>query len=120
MILKEKDYKEKLDAFINAYLKQKLLMEQDSKDDCELTEAVLQYMQVSKELCEFVSEVYGEEEPELPRMDVFFFNGKYHDFAYRIYKAVERAGQLHEADRWRNFTMVHIAEQLRRISLQEV
>ena len=113
MILKEKDYAERLDAFVDAYLLQQRLMEADVKDDCELTEAVLQYMQVSRELCEFVQEVYGEEEPALPRMDVFYHNGTYHDFAYQMYLAVRDAGQLHENDLWRNYTMVHIGERLR-------
>lgn len=44
MILKEKEYKELLDVFIVTYLRQKDLMEHGAKDDCEMTEAVLQYI----------------------------------------------------------------------------
>ena len=102
MILKENDYKCKLDAFAEAYLFQKSMLESDIKDDCELTKAVLQYMQASRELLDFVTENFGEEEPELPRMEVFFSkeSGRYHDFAYRMYSAVANTRQLHENDWW--------------------
>ena len=114
MILKENDYKCKLDAFVEAYLFQKSMLESDIKDDCELTKAVLQYMQASKKLSDFMMEVYGEENPELPRMDVFYHNREYHDFAYQVYLAAKDAGQIHEKDMWRSFTMIHIGEKLRK------
>ena len=121
MILNEIKYKELMDVFVVTYLRQKDLLEHGAKDDCEMTEAVLQYMQASRELMDFVTGNFGEEEPELPRMEVFFSkeSGTYHDFAYRMYRAVANTSQLHENDRWRNMTMVYIGEQLRNSLMEE-
>ena len=121
MILNESKYKELLDIFVVTYLRQKDVSENGSNDDREMTEAVLQYMQASRELLDFVTENFGEEEPELPRMEVFFSkeSGRYHDFAYRMYSAVANTRQLHENDWWRNMTMVYIGEQLRNSLLEE-
>ena len=113
MILKKEEYMEKINAFVDAYLIQKELMEGKDADDKTLTAAVIEYMSASQELLEFVFEFYEEDDPELPRMDVFFSENKYNDFAYRIYKAVSESEQIHPSAEWRNFTMVYIGELLR-------
>lgn len=113
MIPMEEEYMDRLEAFVDAYLLQKQAMESGGKTDKELTAAVLGYMQASGELREFMSVAFNLDDPELPNMEVFYSNGKYHDFAYRIYAAVQASGQFPEGSDWRNLTMVRVGELLR-------
>lgn len=113
MILKKEEYMKKLDAYVDAYLVQKELLENPDAEEKLLTEAVIEYMSATQELLEFVFEFYEEDDPELPRMEVFFSGNRYNDFSYRIYKAVSESGQIHPSAEWRIFTMVYVGELLR-------
>lgn len=112
MILKKEEYMLKLDAYVDAYMMQKELLENPDAEEKRLTEAVIEYMSATQELLEFVFEFYEEDEPELPRMEVFFSGERYNDFSYRIYKAVDESEQIHQSAEWRIFTMVYIGELL--------
>ena len=113
MIPMDDEYMDRLEAFVDAYLIQKDAMENGNLSDKELTAAVLAYMQASGELREFMSVAFNLDDPDLPNMDVFYSNGKYHDFAYRIYAAVQASGQFPEGADWRTITMVRVGELLR-------
>lgn len=112
MIFKQEEYEKKLLVFVETYLSYRDKINNGDVDEIVLTEAVNQYLEASSNLLCFMQEVYGEEEPELPRMDVFFSESGYHDFAYRIYSAVYNARQLPEAESWRIFKMVFIGRLL--------
>lgn len=113
MIIMEEEYMVKLETFVEAYLLQKESMESDDKSEKEMTAIVLDYMRASSDLLEFISVVFEQEDPELPKMEVFFSEGRYHDFAYRIYAAVWQSGQIPEEAEWHIFTMVYIGTLLR-------
>lgn len=113
MILMEEEYMDRLEAFVDAYLYQKMALEGGGMSDKELTEAVLGYMAASGALREFISVAFDLDDPELPNMEVFFVNGVYHDFAYRIYAAVKASEQFPDGADWKNETMVRIGELLR-------
>ena len=113
MIPMEDEYMDRLEAYVDAYLCQKNALESDNMPDKELTAAVLGYMAASGALREFMSVAFDLDDPELPNMEVFFLNGEYHDFAYRIYAAVYSSKQFPEDADWRTITMVRMGELLR-------
>lgn len=112
MIRNQTEYQEKLKKFVDAYLSYGEKLEMEGISDEELTRALNDYFNAANELTDFVQEVYDEEEAELPRMDVFFTEKGYHDFAYRMYLAVCNSNQLPEIAEWRIFTRAYIGELL--------
>lgn len=107
---KEKEYRMKLKEFTEAYVFQKEALEQ--ADDKAMTAAVGRYMKAARELTDFVEDAYGQK-GWLPCMSVYFSNGTYHDFSYRLYMAAHTSSQASPESKWKLYAMIYIGEMLR-------
>lgn len=103
----KEEFVTKLHAFVETYLLQSEAMKEDM-DDKAVTEAVLKYMEASRELLDYIKDIYKEENPKLPSLEMFFFNGHYHDYARRIYAGILGSGKCWPDEAWKLAAMVEI------------
>ena len=109
----EEEFQRILRLFANAYLAQKNAMEEENSDEKSMTHAVNQYMETARKFLEFVTAAYGQEEPELPDMDIYFKEGMYNDFARRIYAGILYSGQFPGEILWKLKMRVFLGDLLR-------
>ena len=109
----ETEIRDALDEYIRVFLVYQNTMNDESISDEERLEVILEYADAADELTRFMEDTYGKGTFELPNPEIYFSGEAYHDYAYRIYRAVLRSGQ-YPKERERNLkVLVYIGEVLR-------